>query len=268
LSLAVSFGLNKYVEAKLNEDRYVLSAKRCRPLLDYIIFSQCPVDTEMVSLLLQNSADPNKEFCGSSIWQYALELIELLVSKLKIPKRGGGFKIVTAPAHKEWSRIFKLLVHAGAHPNILCMHIKNMRDHKEMPQYIARFSTPSKIFLPGGIFPDAGLVETIKSHGGIEFFESIQLQSTDWDDALVEALKVKAAVVQRFQTILRLQTSEGNLLCSTNLGGHAGRPNTEQTGSAHKLVDPIQPELAPKSTLKTQIANLWTFTMVKRLSRH
>jgi hypothetical protein len=211
LSLTVSFGLNKYVEAKLNSDRCLLSMKRGRPLLDYIVFSECPLDAKMVSLLLQNGADPNKEFRGCSIWQYALELIEvLLIRNLRIPMPQGSSAVVTNPDREEWSRIFKLLVQDGAHPNVLCMHIKNLRNQKEIPQYVAHFLTPSKIFSPSGLLPDAVLVEMIKFRGGIEFSESVQLQSTDWDDVDIEATNVKAAVVQRFQTILRLQRSNGN----------------------------------------------------------
>jgi hypothetical protein len=104
--------------------------------------------------------------------------------------------------------IFKLLVEGGAYPNVLCMHIKNLRDHEEQPQYVVYFSTPLKIFSSSGFLPDAGLVDKIKSRGGVEFLESAQLESTEWDDAEAEAMKLKPGIFQRFQTILRLQKSK------------------------------------------------------------
>lgn len=209
LSLAVLFGLRKYVEAKFEEDRTTLSTKSGRPLLDYIVFSEFPIEAEMVSLLLRNGADPNKEFCGCSIWQYALELIELL--REPFLKNGldnfSNRRTLLNPNREVLSHIFKLLVEGRADPNVLCMHIKNSRSSRELPKYAVSFSTPSKIFSPGGLFPDAKLANLVKSRGGVEFLESIQLRSTDWDDVLAEAWKMKTQVVPRFRAFLRMQNS-------------------------------------------------------------
>lgn len=205
LSLAVSFGLNKYVEAKLNQVRGTLSAKRGRPLLDYIVFSEYPVGSGMVSLLLRDGADPNENFRGISVWQYALELVELLLKPSTVTRGSATVDVRLNPDHKEWSDIFQLLVEGGADPNVLCMRIKNLGDHNEQPLYTVHFSTPSTIFSTSGLFPDATLIEAIKSRGGIEFLDTIQLQSTDWDDAEAEAMRLKPAAAQRLQMILRLQ---------------------------------------------------------------
>lgn len=164
----------------------------------------------MVSLLLRNGADPNKDFCGCSIWQCTLELIKILVEPFSIFTNGtdGSSRILTHPNPEVWSRIFKLLIEGGADPNALCTHIEHIPDHKGLPQYIVRFSTPSLIFSFNGLLPDDGLLTAIKSRGGIEFSESVQLQCAFWHDVQVEAERVKAEVAPRLQTILRLQQSK------------------------------------------------------------
>jgi hypothetical protein len=206
LSMAVSFGLNKYVEAKLDESPDILIKKRGRPLLDCILFAQDSVDVDMVSILLRHGAQPNKEFCGSSAWQRSLELIQLLLYGNKPLLVVGATE--RAKERKAWSGIFKLFVEGGAKPNVLCTHIKNTRDLTEQPRYTAYFSTPSRIFSPCGLFPDPKLVEMVTTRGGIQFFESILLQSTDWNDVEEETRRAKVGVAQRLQAILRQQHSK------------------------------------------------------------
>jgi hypothetical protein len=165
LSLGVQFGLNKYLEAELKEDRTMLSTKSWRLLLDYAVFADFPPNAEMVSLLLRIGADPRQEFCGCTIWQYVLEVIYLLPEPdTRNPRTHNRLSLVFYnPDHEEWSRIFKLLVEGGADSNVLCMHIKNYRSARVPPKYTALFSTPSRIFSPGGLFPDSELVELLKS---------------------------------------------------------------------------------------------------------
>jgi hypothetical protein len=173
-----------------------------RPLLDYIAYSDMTVGSELVSLLLEKGADPNERFSGCSTWQYMLELIENL--RISEP-----WICADADHHrKELAATLRLLVEYGAHPNLLCTHIKNSPCPKEEPKYHAYFSTPATIFSPGGMFSDPGLVEVIKSRGGIEYLEVVSLQSTDWDDAEAEAMRIKPGVLQRLQTIHRLQRSK------------------------------------------------------------
>jgi hypothetical protein len=211
LSLTVSFGLTEYVSAKLKGDPSLALKKSGQPLLDYIAFSNCPVDAAMVSVLLQNGANPNIDFWGCSIWQYTLELIKILVEPFSNFKNGtdGSSRILTHPSCEEWSRVFKLLIEGGADPNALCTHIEHIPGNKSLPQYSVRFSTPSLIFSSNGVFPDDGLLAAIKSRGGIEFLETVQLQCAFWHDALVAAERVKVEVVApRLQTILRLRKSK------------------------------------------------------------
>jgi hypothetical protein len=88
------------VEAKLNGDQDMLLSKKGRPLLDYIIFSEYPVDADMVSLLLRHGAEPNKEFHGISVWQNALELIELLLKPLTATRGSVSVNVRLNPEHK------------------------------------------------------------------------------------------------------------------------------------------------------------------------
>jgi hypothetical protein len=210
LSLAISFGLNEYVEAKLDQAPGTLLTKRGRPLLDYIIFSEYPIDAGMVSLLLRHGADPNEKFRGISVWQYALELIQLLLKPSTVTRGSATVDVRLNPDHKVWSEIFKLLVEGGADPIVLSMHIRNESSHNEQPHYTAYFSTPSRIFSRSGLFPDARLIEAIQSRGGIDFTVSRQLQSIDWDDAEAEATKLKPEVTQQSQTTMRVQRQERN----------------------------------------------------------
>lgn len=199
LALTLSFGLTEYVREKLKLNGDKLFRKPGRPLLDYIAYSDMTVSSELVSLLLKKGANPNERFSGCSTWQYMLELIEdLRISEPWICADADHYR-------KELAATLRLLVENGAHPNLLCTHIKNSHCPKEEPKYHAHFSTPATIFSPGGMSSDPGLVEVIKSRGGIEYLEVVSLQSTDWDDAEAEAMKIQPGVLQRLQTILRLQ---------------------------------------------------------------
>jgi hypothetical protein len=214
LSLSVSFGLTEYVREKLKDGPGIQHKKSGQPLLRYIAFSNCPVEADMVSLLLRSGADPNRNFCGCSIWQYTLEMISVLVKPFSIFKNGTDWmgtdtssRVLTHPTPEVWSRILKLFIEGGADPNALCMHIECIPDHKGLPQYTVRFSTPSLVFSSSGPFPDDGLLAAIKSRRGIEFMESLQLQGAFWHDVLIEAERIKTEVASRLQTILRLQKS-------------------------------------------------------------
>lgn len=105
----------------------------------------------------------------------------------------------------------KIFVENGAHPNVLCTHIKNFGGPKEKPRYLVHFSTPGQIFSPDGLCPGPELARALKSRGAIEFLETIPLQSTGWDDAETEAIKLKSAVTQRLQKTLRLQKLKTNM---------------------------------------------------------
>jgi hypothetical protein len=210
LSLVVSFGLTNYVRAKLRGDPGLPLKKSGQPLLEYIAFSNCPAEAAMVSLLLRNGADPNRDFCGCSIWQYTLELIKLLAKPFSVFKNGtdSSSRVLTHPSPEIWSRIFKLFIEGGADPNALCTHIEHIPDHEGLPLYSVHFSTPSLIFFSSGLFPDDGLLAAIKSRGGIEFIESVQLQCAFWHDVLDEAERIKTEVALRLQMILRLKKSK------------------------------------------------------------
>ncbi|KAE9371246.1 hypothetical protein N431DRAFT_558808 [Stipitochalara longipes BDJ] len=199
LSLTLSFGLTAYVGEKLKKCGNEAFRKPGRPLLDYLAYPLAPIQSDMVSLLLKHGADPNESFSGSSTWQYMLEHIDDLGhSSMCRTKDFVDYRKVLACT-------LNLFAENGAHPSLLCVHIKNLRSREEAPQYFAYFSTPAMIFSPSGLFPNATLVDTIKSQGGIEFIESFQLRSTDWDDAEAEAMELKPEVAQRLQTILRVQ---------------------------------------------------------------
>jgi hypothetical protein len=214
LSLSVSFGLTEYVREKLRGDPGMQHKKSGQPLLRYITFSNCPVEADMVSLLLRNGDDPNRYFCGCSIWQYTLELISVLVKPFSIFKNSTDWmgtdtslRVLIHPTPEVWSRIFKLFIEGGADPNALCTHIEHIPDRKRLPLYSVRFSTPSLIFSSNGLFPDDGLLAAIKSRGGIEFWECFQLECAFWN-VLVEAERIKTEVAVRLQTILRLRKSK------------------------------------------------------------
>ncbi|OAL47401.1 hypothetical protein IQ07DRAFT_633775 [Pyrenochaeta sp. DS3sAY3a] len=92
LALSVQAGLVKYVRAKLKEDPRNME-KRGRPLLDYALrpLRQIPIsmryqserehlqiDVNMVKLLLENGADPNRPVQlndGATVWQLFLSLM-------------------------------------------------------------------------------------------------------------------------------------------------------------------------------------------------
>jgi hypothetical protein len=214
LSLTVSFGLTEYVRCKLKGDSGLLLKKSGQPLLEYIAFSNCPVEAAMVSLLLRSGADPNRNFCGCSIWQYTLEMISVLVKPFSIFKNGTDWmgtdttsRVLTHPTPEVWSRIFKLFIEGGADSNALCTHIEHIPDRKGLPLYTVRFSTPSLIFSSNGLFPDDGLLAAIKFRGGIEFLECFQLECA-FGHVLAEAERIKVEVAVRLQTILRLQKSK------------------------------------------------------------
>jgi hypothetical protein len=200
LALTLSFGLTEYVREKLNICGKEMLRNPGRPLLDYIAKPDLAVGSDMVFFLLQKGSDPNEIFSGCSPWQHMLELIGDLSGPLR-----------RDPEHYvlDMAGTLKLFVNHGAHPNVLCRHIKNIKireeDSEESPKYTILFSTPATIFSPNGMFPDAELVEAIKSRGGVEFWEAFQLKSTDWDDIEEEAMKLKPEVAQRFQSILGLQ---------------------------------------------------------------
>jgi hypothetical protein len=218
LGLAVSFGLTAYVGEQVKKS----GKKAGRPLLDYLAYPISPIKSDMVILLLTNGADPNGIFSGSSIWQYMLEHIEILgETKFFFPSETDDYrKVLTCT--------LKLFVENEAHPNILCTHIKNVGGPKKRPQYFAHFSTPGKIFSPYGLYPETKLAEAIKSRGGIEFWDSVQLQSTDWDDAEAEAERAKAGASQLLETMLERQKPKKQPKKPNNRWRAAGRVHHHQ----------------------------------------
>ncbi|KAF1344185.1 hypothetical protein BDV97DRAFT_403131 [Delphinella strobiligena] len=76
LSFCIDRGLCHYVAAEFNEHGKVLIQKKGRPLLDHAVRPRLPyrmhLDPMIVTILLENGANPNKSFNGRSAWSTAL----------------------------------------------------------------------------------------------------------------------------------------------------------------------------------------------------
>ena len=106
MSLAVEFNLCSYVSTKLCQDESILKNKVGRPLLDYVLLPSSlqwhSVEPEMVSLLLQHGADPNRRYTNWTAWENALRFVYA----------------TTGPLDQDrWVRIFELLIENGADRN-------------------------------------------------------------------------------------------------------------------------------------------------------
>ncbi|PMD51544.1 uncharacterized protein K444DRAFT_636826 [Hyaloscypha bicolor E] len=80
LSLAVSYGLDLYVEWKLDQDAQPVKTRLGRPLLNYAaapkpreIWGSRPRNPKLIAILLKYGADPNLEFGNNTTWTDVLQ---------------------------------------------------------------------------------------------------------------------------------------------------------------------------------------------------
>jgi hypothetical protein len=77
LSLAVEFGLYRYVKMQIKQEGTPLPSKKGRPLLDYVLHPSgvAPYHlgtAKLVNLLVAHGADPNEKFGQSTCWERGL----------------------------------------------------------------------------------------------------------------------------------------------------------------------------------------------------
>ncbi|TGJ79053.1 hypothetical protein E0Z10_g9710 [Xylaria hypoxylon] len=121
LSLAVQFGLLRYLSHRLDEDSKAVRAKKGRPVLEYAL---CPLDSlnhdlmsvEVVQKLLDNGARPKYRFEGRTCWQNTLEWENTYFKTFT----GNASPIETEHRAKLRLKIFSLLLRNGADPLVRC----------------------------------------------------------------------------------------------------------------------------------------------------
>jgi hypothetical protein len=122
IHLAVQYGLVAYVTEKIAEDPNLLKFnKKARPLLDY---ANAPKQTshfrfsaQLVTVLLQHGANPNKRFKGRSPWENAL----LWHYRSLKRAREQGIEIAKDRV-MERLKIIRVLLEHGAKPNACCYY--------------------------------------------------------------------------------------------------------------------------------------------------
>lgn len=77
LAVAVTYGLHHYVAQKLGNGKSVVRRKKGRPYLDYALYHTLSnpgiYSPDMVKVLLNHGAEPNKTFNSRSPWQNFLK---------------------------------------------------------------------------------------------------------------------------------------------------------------------------------------------------
>ena len=122
IHLAVQYGLVAYVTEKIAEDPDLLKFNRkARPLLDYAIMPQQTshfrFSAQLVTVLLQHGANPNKRFEGRSPWENAL----LWHYRSLKRTREQGIEIAKDRV-MERLKIIRVLLEHGAKPNACCYY--------------------------------------------------------------------------------------------------------------------------------------------------
>jgi len=115
LSLAVSYGLDLYVEWKLDQDAQPVKTRLGRPLLNYAaapkpreIWGSRPRNPKLIAILLQYGAEPNLEFGNNTTWT---DVLQYCYDGLR-PLKSGDRQELFLPVLET----MKLLVDAGANP--------------------------------------------------------------------------------------------------------------------------------------------------------
>lgn len=115
LTLVIQFGLALYVKNLLARDSNVISAKAGQPLLEYAIAPQWkktlrPINVEVIKVLLEAGADPNKLYQGATAWQKSLEYVYAFLPKFAATPN--DTQIID-----QWYEIFELFLEHGADPD-------------------------------------------------------------------------------------------------------------------------------------------------------
>jgi hypothetical protein len=114
-SLAISFQLVLYVEAKLQHDESIIQDKQGIPYLSYtLVFWPSRVERvnkRIVELLLSHGSDPNRSFHGNTPWKAAIASV--LDYHFSVILEGR----LDESEWKEWVYVFKLLLEHGADVN-------------------------------------------------------------------------------------------------------------------------------------------------------
>ncbi|KAK5633126.1 hypothetical protein RRF57_008840 [Xylaria bambusicola] len=121
LSLAVQFGLLRYLSHRLDEDSKVVRSKKGRPVLEYAL---CPLDSlnhdlmsvDVVQKLLDNGARPEYRFQGHTCWKNTLEWEDTYFKTFT----GNVSPRETERRAKLRLKVFNLLLKNGADPLVRC----------------------------------------------------------------------------------------------------------------------------------------------------
>lgn len=131
LSLAIQYGLRRYVLANLSNDPNLIFQKRPRPLLDFILRRRVyslargpsqqidlPVggpndtpDIEILTLALQHGADPNEMLGTSSVWERFLQYLSTFCEDIQQLDDHDNFA---------WIQAAELLIRSGARRTLAC----------------------------------------------------------------------------------------------------------------------------------------------------
>jgi hypothetical protein len=192
LSVVVSYGLREYVAAKLKEQKCLVK-KSYSSMLHYIVDAAHPPEPEMVSLLLQHGADPNKDLGGQSMWQAALS---------KLAKPAMSVAVFGDPCSTDiWMEICKVLIEGGADCNAICLgqvetDYSDVVTGFESHRFQVQAFTPLYLFSRSGLYPDSDLENLLVSRGAVSVHTEIE--SYSHKDAEIKALE---AAAQRCQSL-------------------------------------------------------------------
>jgi hypothetical protein len=125
LSLAIQYGLMRYVKANLILAPGLVSKQPGRPLLDFALRRRIhsavdgqaeqldyPIggvldqpDVELVRMILDRGGDPNGEFAGATVWKFFMGFLDAF---------GNGLRRLDAEGVQAWIDVTELLIRHGA----------------------------------------------------------------------------------------------------------------------------------------------------------
>jgi hypothetical protein len=173
LSLTVSYGLTEYVRAKSKQYSSLVRSKKDCPMLLYLVpvggkFAYSfPSRTELLSLLIEYGAGPNASFGGNSLWQEAIEGVNMEYAE-------------DDNAQQRRKAICKVIIEAGAHPNVLWHPVEKSRTATS--RFFVELYTPLSYEAS-----DPELYEMLRSRGATAFVEEIGLRAETNQEAKEES---------------------------------------------------------------------------------
>ncbi|KAH7360260.1 hypothetical protein BKA65DRAFT_492710 [Rhexocercosporidium sp. MPI-PUGE-AT-0058] len=128
LSFATENGLWNYVQCKVLDDGSLLRREKIVPLLAYAVLTSPPhripfqASLRTIELLLHNSADPNVDFRGNSLWQYWLSILHAAKTPddedlecfrrgtVAMIQAGASLKATCVDSSMAWGNVYRELV--------------------------------------------------------------------------------------------------------------------------------------------------------------